>query len=115
MLGLPLSKVPKPPLTYKVIGGTAMNSIGRLAGCFRIPLLLILALAAAEMQLEGHAILKSSSPTSGGSITSSEVPVKLTFNVRIDATRSRLQLLMPDSSTVELPIVKWPAPDTLVS
>jgi len=115
MLGLPLSKVRKPALTYTVIGGTAMSSIRRRARFFRSALLSLFALAAAEMQLEGHAILKSSSPTSGGSITSSEVPVKLTFNVRVDATRSRLQLLMPDSSTVELPIVKWPSPDTLVS
>jgi hypothetical protein len=67
------------------------------------------------MQLEGHAILKSSSPAYGGSISSPDVPVKLTFNVRVDAARSKLLLLMPDASTVELFIVKWPSPDTLVS
>jgi hypothetical protein len=39
----------------------------------------------------------------------------LTFNVRVDAARSRLQLLMPDSSTIELPAVKPPSPDTMVS
>ena len=44
-----------------------------------------------------------------------DVPVKLTFNVRVDAARSKLQLLMPDAATVELPIVKWSSPDTLVS
>jgi methionine-rich copper-binding protein CopC len=92
-----------------------MSSVSCLARCFRSALLLILAFAAAEMQLEGHAILKSSSPTHGGSVTSADVPIKLTFNVRVDAARSRLQLLMPDASTVELPIVKWPSPDTLVS
>ena len=82
---------------------------------FRISLLLTLVLAVAGMHLEGHAILKSSSPTSGGSVSGADVAVKLTFNVRVDAARSKLLLLMPDTSTVELPIGKWPSPDTLVS
>jgi len=92
-----------------------MSTVSCLARFFRGALLLAFALSAAGMQLEGHAILKSSSPTSGGSVTSADVPVKLTFNVRVDAARSKLLLLMPDASTVELPIVKWPSPDTLVS
>ena len=92
-----------------------MSSISRLTRLsFRIALL-IFVLSAAGMQLEGHAILKSSSPASGGSVSPSDSQVKLTFNVRIDAARSRLELLMPDASTVELPIEKWPSPDTLVS
>ena len=67
------------------------------------------------MDLEGHAILKSSSPASGGSVTSTDVPVKLTFNVRVDAARSKLQLLMPDASVVDLPIIESSSPDTLAS
>jgi copper resistance protein C len=82
---------------------------------FRIPVLLTLGLAVGGMHLEGHAILKSSSPANGGFVTSSDEPVKLTFNVRVDAARSKLQLVMPDASIVELPVVKWPSPDTLVS
>ena len=82
---------------------------------FRLTLLLAFVLSLTGTHLEGHAILKSSSPASGGSVTSPDVAVKLTFNVRVDAARSRLQLLMPDASTVELPIVKLPSPDTLVS
>jgi methionine-rich copper-binding protein CopC len=81
----------------------------------RIAFLLTFVLSDAGMHLEGHAILKSSSPANGGSVTNPDVPVKLTFNVRVDAARSKLQLLMPDASTVELPIVEWPSPDTLVS
>jgi len=93
-----------------------MNTISRLPGrFFRIALRLAFVLSSAAMHLEGHAILKSSSPASGGSVTSAEIPVKLTFNVRVDAARSKLQLLMPDTSTVELPIVKSPSPDTLAS
>src|SRR5262245_15975983 len=82
---------------------------------FRNALLLTLVLAAAEMHLEAHAILKSSSPANGGSVTSVDVPVKLTFNVRVDAARSKLQLVMPDASIVELPVSKWSSPDTMVS
>ena len=93
-----------------------MRSLSRLTPrFFRISLLLTLVLTVVGVHLEGHAILKSSSPASGGSVTNPDVPVKLTFNVRVDATRSKLLLLMPDASTVELPIVKWPSPDTLVS
>jgi methionine-rich copper-binding protein CopC len=81
---------------------------------FRIALLLTLVLVVI-VQLEGHAILKSSSPANGESVTSPNVPVKLTFNVRVDAARSKLELLMPDASMVELPIVEQSSPDTLIS
>jgi hypothetical protein len=81
----------------------------------RFALLPALLLVVAEINLEGHAILKSSSPTGGGSVTQSDMPVKLTFNVRVDAARSKLRLLMPDASTVDLPIIKSPSPDTLLS
>ena len=93
-----------------------MRSISRLTRrFFRITLTLTFILSVAGMYLEGHAILKSSFPPYGGFVTHPDVPVKLTFNVRVDAARSKLQLLMPDASTVEIPIVEWPSPDTLVS
>ena len=93
-----------------------MRNIGRQTRrFFRIALLLTFVLTVAGLHLDGHAILKSSSPASGGSVTSPNAQVTLTFNVRVDAARSKLQLLMPDASTVELPIVEWPSPDTLVS
>src|SRR5262245_5957700 len=82
---------------------------------FRIALLLILAISVASIRLEGHAILKSSSPVKGGSVAGPDVQVTLTFNVRVDAARSRLQVLMPDASTVDLPGVTQSSPDTLVS
>ena len=80
----------------------------------RIALLLTFIIAVV-VQLEGHAILKSSSPAKDGSVTTADSQVKLTFNVRVDAERSKLQLLMPDASTVDLPFVKGSSPDTLVS
>jgi copper resistance protein C len=93
-----------------------MSSISHLAArFFRNALLLVIVLAVAGMHLEGHAILKSSSPASGGSVIRPDVPVTLTFNVRVDAARSKLQLVMPDATIVELPVIKWSTPDTLVS
>jgi methionine-rich copper-binding protein CopC len=93
-----------------------MSSVSRLTPRFlRIALLLTMVLAAARIHVEGHAILKSSSPASGESVTRPDLPVKLTFNVRVDAARSKLQLLMPDTSTVELHLAKSSTPDTLVS
>jgi len=93
-----------------------MRSLSRLTPrFFRIALLLTLVLTVVGVQLEGHAILKSSSPSNGGFVTSPDSPVKLTFNVRVDAARSRLELLMPDASTMELHFVEGPSPDTLVS
>jgi len=93
-----------------------MGSVSHLTTLFfRNALLLTLVLALGGMHLEGHAILKSSSPANGGSVTRADAPVKLTFNVRVDAARSRLELVMPDASIVELPLVECPSPDTLVS
>jgi copper resistance protein C len=77
--------------------------------------LLIVALAAAAVSLEAHAVLKSSSPAAGSVVTGPDVPVSLTFNVRVDAARSRLELLLPDASTVPLSAGKQPSPDTLTS
>ncbi len=77
--------------------------------------LLILALTAAVVRLDAHAILKSSTPAAGSVVVGPDVPVKLTFNVRVDAARSRLELLMPDASTTPLPAGKQPSPDALAS
>ena len=93
-----------------------MSSISHVTtGLFRFALLLAFVLAVAATRLEGHAILKSSSPASSAFVNAPDMPVELTFNVRVDAARSKLQLLMPDASTIDLPIVKSPSPDMLVS
>jgi methionine-rich copper-binding protein CopC len=93
-----------------------MTSISHVRPRFlRIALLLTVVLALGGIHLEGHAILKSSSPANGESVTDRDMPVQLTFNVRVDAERSKLQLLMPDASTLDLPIVKSPSPDMLIS
>ena len=74
----------------------------------------MLALFAAA-RLDAHAILKTSSPAINGTVSAGDVPITLTFNVRVDAARSKLQLLLPDASTVELKSGKQPSADTLAT
>jgi copper resistance protein C len=62
---------------------------------------------------DAHAVLMESSPALNSSVSGPSVPVKLRFNVRIDALRSRLTLIRPDGSTQTLDISKETPPDTL--
>lgn len=92
-----------------------MKSILRFFPFIQLAALIILAITAVVVRLDAHAILKSSSPAAGSVVAGPDVPVTLTFNVRVDAARSRLELLMPDASTIPLPAGKQPSPDTLAS
>lgn len=60
-----------------------------------------------------HAVLLESSPALKSAVAGPDVPVKLRFNVRIDALRSRLTLVHPDGSTQVLEISKQTPADTL--
>jgi len=60
-----------------------------------------------------HAVLLESSPPLKGAISGPDVPIKLRFNVRIDALRSRLTLIHPDGSSQSLEISKGTPADTL--
>jgi hypothetical protein len=62
-----------------------------------------------------HAILVESTPAISATVAGPNVPIKLRFNVRIDATRSRLTLVKPDASTQLLTIAKDAPADTLVT
>ena len=62
-----------------------------------------------------HAILLESNPALKSSVTGPDVPIRLRFNVRIDALRSRLTLIHPDGSTQTLEISKQTPVDTLSS
>jgi copper resistance protein C len=65
--------------------------------------------------LEGHAILKESSPAANSTIAGPDLSVTLKYNVRVDSSRSKIQLSCPDQSVIELPIEKQVSPDTLSS
>jgi len=63
--------------------------------------------------VEGHAVLKSSSPAADSTVAGPDVPVMLQFNSRVDAARSKVQLLHPDNTVSNLVLEKQSAPDTL--
>jgi methionine-rich copper-binding protein CopC len=70
-------------------------------------LLLLVASAAA------HAVLLESSPSLNAAVAGPDVPIKLRFNVRIDASRSRFTLVRPDGTTTPLELAKDSPADTL--
>jgi copper resistance protein C len=63
----------------------------------------------------GHAVLLESTPALKSAVTGPDVPIKLRFNVRIDALRSRLTLIRPDGSSQALEINKQTPADMLVA
>ena len=75
----------------------------------------VVALLLGGSLLEGHAVLKDSSPMANGIVEGPDVPIRLHYNVRVDAALSKLELLNPDQSTTSLAIGKQPAADTLTS
>lgn len=62
-----------------------------------------------------HAVLLESTPSLNGTVAGPDVPIKLRFNVRIDAGRSRLTLVGPAGSTQTLEISKDSPADALVT
>lgn len=84
-----------------------MRIIGTLAA--------LLTLLLVARVVYAHAILKESSPAAKSSVAGPDVPIKLKFNVRIDAARSKLQILHPDNSVIDLIIEKQTAADTLTT
>src|SRR5712664_4185995 len=62
-----------------------------------------------------HAVLLESTPSLKSSVAGPDVPIKLRFNVRIDAGRSRLALVGPAGFTQALEINKESPADALVT
>ena len=89
----------------------------RLSSQFFRALALCLAIAAMFLLpiAQGHAILLESNPSLNGQATGPNVPIKLRFNVRIDAARSRLTLVGPDGATQTLQLDKESSAETLAA
>jgi len=62
-----------------------------------------------------HAVLLESNPPLKSAVSGPHVSIKLRFNVRIDALRSRLTLIHPDGSAQALEIAKETPADTVSS
>jgi methionine-rich copper-binding protein CopC len=78
-------------------------------------LLVAVAMLSPSRSAVAHAILLDSSPAINSVVSGPTVPIKLRFNVRIDATRSRLTLVKPDATTQSLTTTKDAPADTLAS
>lgn len=61
----------------------------------------------------GHAVLLESSPALKSSVSGPDVPLKLRFNVRIDAARSRLILINSEGASQTLEINKQDSPEII--
>lgn len=62
-----------------------------------------------------HAVLVSTVPPVGGSISGPDVAFRLQFNSRIDAARSTLKLVLPDMKVLSLAMGPQPSPDSLTA
>lgn len=60
-----------------------------------------------------HAVLLESNPPPNGKVVAPDIPIKLRFNVRVDASRSRLTLVRPDGSVQPLALGKTDSADIL--
>jgi hypothetical protein len=61
----------------------------------------------------GHAVIVSSRPTSGQTVSGATVPLMLRFNSRIDRRRSQLAVVAPGGGTAALSIETSQAPEVL--
>jgi methionine-rich copper-binding protein CopC len=62
-----------------------------------------------------HAVLVAAVPPVRGSVSGPEVVFRLQFNSRIDAARSTLKLVLPDTKILSLPMGPQPSPDSLTA
>ena len=60
-----------------------------------------------------HAVLLEATPAAGTRVKGPEVAIRLRYNVRIEAGRSRVSLLLPDNSVKALTLGQQAAPDVL--
>jgi len=77
-----------------------------------LALLLLVALALSSNLAYAHAILVEASPSANSTVAGPSIPIKLRFSVRIDAKRSRLELVRPDKTSTLLSATQ-PSPDVL--
>jgi hypothetical protein len=63
----------------------------------------LVALCCVPAAVQAHAILLESQPAAGATVAAGHVDLRLRFNSRIDAGRSRLTLTRPDLSQAVLP------------
>jgi methionine-rich copper-binding protein CopC len=68
-----------------------------------------------EQPSSAHAILLEATPAANSKVAGPEIAIRLRFNSRIDAQRSRLTLILPDGSNRKLELIPQQPPDILSS
>lgn len=62
-----------------------------------------------------HAVIIASTPAVNATVMGTELPIKLTFNSRIDRERSRLELVRADGSSIPLTLAADNEPESLAA
>jgi methionine-rich copper-binding protein CopC len=68
-----------------------------------------------EQSSSAHAILLEATPAANSKVAGPEITIRLRFNSRIDAQRSRLSLILPDGTNRKLELLPQQPPDILKS
>jgi copper resistance protein C len=77
--------------------------------------LALLFLVFAPQFIWAHALLVSSTPTVRATLHGPDIAIGLKFNCRIDGTRSRMTLVLPNGEMQNLQVEKQTSPDGLSS
>jgi hypothetical protein len=93
---------------------SGLNTPGR-GVLFVLTLILGAGLFPAARTAFAHAVLLESSPSLNSTVAGPDVPIELRFNVRIDASRSRLTLILPSGDAQPLPIRKQNSVEMIAS
>lgn len=78
-------------------------------------LMLVAAAAPLATPALAHAIIVSSVPAAGATVAGPDIDLAFTFNVRIDAGRSKLTLTAPDGSSADVAILPNDSPAVLAA
>lgn len=102
---------PQKPFPVFLASVLALTAVGQNRRRL-LALLLPVALALSSNLAYAHAILVEASPSANSTVAGASIPIKLRFSARIDAKRSRLELVGPDKTSTLLSATQ-PSPDTL--
>ena len=80
-----------------------------------VTLLLTVIVLCSTSRAYGHAIVLAAAPGLNETVNGPDVAVKLRFNSRIDAKRSKLILVLPDGEQQSLSLSETPSADSLAS
>jgi methionine-rich copper-binding protein CopC len=78
----------------------------------RVLVALAVALAITDLAF-AHAVLLKANPTPHGLVAGPDIDIELQFNSRIDSTRSRLTLVLPDHTTRSVSLQQASTPASL--